>query len=544
MMELINARIVDPLHPKNGQMDSLFIEGDRFVEGTSEQCERQLDLAGSLVLAGGIDLHTHIGGGKVNLARLLMAKVFSPEERTVWPTVPTGQMYARQGYVACFEPAMLLSSARHTHLELSDTPLLDHGAYVVLGNEDWLLKALGKSDCDPAVLRNMVAWSIHASRALGVKVINPGGISAFKFNQRVLDVDTPHPRYGTTPRQVIRCLSAAIDDCGLAHPLHLHASNLGMPGNIRSTLQSLEAAEGRRVHLTHAQFNCYSDDGPHGMGSGADLLADYVNQQPNISLDVGQLIFGQTVTISADVQAQYRNQSYAHPKRAILIDHECQSGCGVVPIRYSDRQYVGSLQWTIGLELMLLVKDPWRVFLTTDHPNGGPFTAYPHLIRLLMDRTFRQSLLDRIHPAAAERTFLRGLDREYTLDEIAIVTRSAPSRILGLRGLGSLAVGCNASFAAYRQTENWEETFQNAFCVYRSGQPMVMDGRVADARGSGQCWRAAAPFDFDLLHRWTPAMEQMLRSSRQALEIGDDEAALFGRAGEQFSLTLNEIPRL
>jgi formylmethanofuran dehydrogenase subunit A len=117
------------------------------------------------------------------------------------------------GYTACFEPAMLLSGARHTHLELCDTPLLDHGAYVVLGNEDWLLEALGTQRCDDAALAALVAWSIHASRALAVKVVNPGGISAFKFDQRVLDVDTPHSRYGVTPREVIRRLSATFNAC-------------------------------------------------------------------------------------------------------------------------------------------------------------------------------------------------------------------------------------------------------------------------------------------------------------------------------------------
>ena len=37
----------------------------------------------------------------------------------------------------------------------------------------------------------------------------------------------------------------------------------------------------------------------------------------------------------------------------------------------------------------LLIDDPWRVFFTTDHPNGAPFTAYPELFALLMDRQAR-----------------------------------------------------------------------------------------------------------------------------------------------------------
>jgi formylmethanofuran dehydrogenase subunit A len=486
-------------------------------------------------LAGGIDIHTHIGGGKVNLARMLMAKVLSPEERTVWPTIQTGQMYASMGYTACFEPAMLLSGARHTHLELCDTPLLDHGAYVVLGNEDWLLEALGTQRCDDAALAALVAWSIHASRALAVKVVNPGGISAFKFDQRVLDVDTPHSRYGVTPREVIRRLSATIDQLGLAHPLHLHASNLGMPGNIQATLQSLEATEGHRVHLTHAQFNSYTDQGPMGMGSGAELLAAYVNSHPNVTLDVGQVMFGQTVTISADAMAQFRNLQHARPNRSLVSDFECQAGCGVVPIRYQDKQYTHSLQWTIGLELMLLVEDPWRIFLTTDHPNGGPFTGYPHLMRLLMDRNFRLAMLERLHPAVRERTLLRELTREYTLDEIAIMTRAAPAKILGLSGLGSLNVGCLANLAAYQPEADWESSFSQAMVVYKSGQPIIQQGQVVDWHAPCYGWRADIGYDSDQLAGWADAIQQTLRMPLGSLEITEHQAELLGRSGEMIS---------
>ncbi len=71
------------------------------------------------------------------------------------------------------------------------------------------------------------------------------------------------------------------------------------------------------------------------------------------------------------------------------MDIECDAGCGVVPMRYRDKSYVNALQWAIGLETFLLMDDPWRIFLTTDHPNGAPFFTYPHLIRLLMDKSFR-----------------------------------------------------------------------------------------------------------------------------------------------------------
>ncbi len=523
LFELARARIVDPTHDRNGEIASLFIRDGRFVSPPSHAADvdQTLDLHGALTMAGGIDIHTHIGGGKVNLARMLMADM---PEQTVWPTVQTGRRYCQMGYTTCFEPAMLLSSARHTHLELADTPYIDTGAYVVLGNENWLLEALSQG-CDDHALQAFVAWSVRASQGLAVKVVNPGGIHAFKFDQRMLDVDERHAKLGITPRDIVRRLSAAVDELQLPHPLHVHASNLGVAGNIASTLATLAAAEGRRLHLTHAQFNCYSAEGPYGMGSGAESLAKYVNTHPNISLDVGQVIFGQTVTVSADAAAQYRNRVHARPRRWIVNDVECQAGCGLVPMRYEDQQYVHSLQWTIGLELMLLVEDPWRIFLTTDHPNGGPFTSYPHLIRLLMERSFRKSMLETIHPEAAANSVLRELDREYTLDEIAIVTRAAPARILGLHDRGTLRSGAVADVAAYRVGKDWESTFTQAAFVAKRGVELIRDGQLSGHEPDCETLTATPEFDTGLLKNFGPAMQQSLRMPIGALEIGENEMA-------------------
>lgn len=523
-IELQRARIVDPLHEQNGQLASLFIEDGKFVSArpNAEPADRTIDLDGKYVLAGGIDIHTHIGGGKVNLARLLMPAADNSNGGPVWPTLRTGQLYNQIGYTACFEPAMMLSGARHTHLELADTPGLDAGAYVVLGNEDWLLQALAENAHD-SVIDAIVGWSVTASRALAVKVVNAGGINAFKYGQRSLAVDEPHAHWGITPRQVIARLAASVERIGLDHPLHVHASNLGMPGNVHAALATLAAADGHRIHLTHAQFNGYTADGPYGMGSGAELLARYVNEHPNVSLDVGQVVFGQTVTISADAAAQYRNRRHARPNRWIVSDVECQAGCGVVPMRYENKQYVHSLQWTIGLELMLLIEDPWRVFLTTDHPNGGPFTSYPHLLRLLMDRSFRQSMLETIHPRAAENSLLRELTREYTLDEVAIITRAAPARILGLHDRGTLSPGAIADVAVYSPRDNWEATFGRAWLVMKGGVELVQDGVQLPPLTGCQTLFAEPQYDSTVMEGLAETVEQRLHVPWRSLEISLNE---------------------
>ena len=69
------------------------------------------------------------------------------------------------------------------------------------------------------------------------------------------------------------------------------------------------------------------------------------------------------------------------------------NGGGIVPYRYRQNSFFNAVQFAAGLELFLLIADPWRVFFTTDHPNGAPFTAYPDLLALLMDRDLRAQWL-------------------------------------------------------------------------------------------------------------------------------------------------------
>ena len=40
--------------------------------------------------------------------------------------------------------------------------------------------------------------------------------------------------------------------------------------------------------------------------------------------------------------------------------------------------------------------------MSTDHPNGGSFLAYPQIIRLLMDRKFRREELKTVNPQALQ----------------------------------------------------------------------------------------------------------------------------------------------
>jgi formylmethanofuran dehydrogenase subunit A len=490
VIKLSGGKVYDPANKVSGEVRDLYIEDGLIVGAPADgRIAKEYDLKGRVVMAGAIDPHTHIGGGKMTIARMLIPEDHMKDEvartditragtgHAVPSTMVTGYRYAEMGYTACFEPAMLPANARQAHMEMGDTPMVDKGAFVMLGSDDFFLRQLAARN-EFERIKDYVAWTMHSAQAIAVKVVNPGGISAFKFNQRKLDLDEEHVYYHVTPRQIIVTLARALKELGVVHPLHVHGCNLGIPGNIESTLATIRAAEGLPLHMTHTQFLSYGTEGDRKFSSGAPQLAELVNKTPNVSIDVGQVLFGQTCTASGDSMRQYAIGRSAHPKRTVVMDIECDAGCGVVPMRYRDKSFVNAMQWVVGLETFLLVEDPWRMFLTTDHPNGAPFYTYPHLIRLLMDRGFRNDMLQKINPDAAAMSILPTITREYTLDEIAILTRAGPARSLGLVNRGHLGVGASADITVYKDDTNREAMFATPELVFKNGELIVKNGKV------------------------------------------------------------------
>ncbi len=216
-------------------------------------------------------------------------------------------------------------------------------------------------------------------------MVNPGGVETWKQGRgNVATLDDVVPHFEVTPRQILTEIARAVDELGLPHPMHLHGLNLGLPGNASTTLETLQALDGHRAHLAHIQFHSYGGN-PGDLGrfdSQAGPLADYINAHPNLTVDVGQVLFGETTSMTADAAVgQYLHKVLG--RKWVSHDLELETGCGIVPITYDDRNAVHALQWAIGLEWYLRVDDPWRIAMSTDHPNGGSFLAYPQIIALL-----------------------------------------------------------------------------------------------------------------------------------------------------------------
>ena len=505
LTRLKNARVYDPVQKLNGELMDLWIRDDRIVDPsqiTDRESAITNDLDGAITMAGGVDIHSHIAGGNVNTARLLLPdqhrnhlqrQEHLPFYNARWSSFETGYRYTEMGYSMVVEPAMLPVNAPQVHREMADIPIIDTAALAILGSDDLLVSML-RSGASQDQINDYVSWTINTTQALGLKVINAGGSQAFKAGVEQFGLDDEVPDYGISSRRLLTSLQTAVHQLGIPHPVHVHCNNLGVPGNVQTAIDTMEAAQGLPMHLAHVQFYGYGAEGTRGFSSAAAQLMEVFNRHPNITMDVGQVLFGQTVTMSGDIIAQFSRRGDASPNKWVMWHAEDEGSGGIVPYQYKKASFVNGLQWAIGLEIFLLSGDPWRLFFTTDHPNGAPFTRYPDLLHLLMDYDFRMTCLAELDPEIMELTLLKDLKQEFSLYDIAVMTRAAPAKLLGLNDRGHLQPGALADIAVYHEEDDKAAMFRKAQWVFKNGQLIIENGEFVK-RQFGQTMTVKPHFD-------------------------------------------------
>jgi formylmethanofuran dehydrogenase subunit A len=279
----------------------------------------------------------------------------------------------------------------------------------------------------------------------------------------------------------------------LPHTIHVHTNNLGKPGNYLTALETMKCVEDLAIenkpaiHITHCQFSAFKGSDWRTLESGAEEIANYVNNHSHVTLDMGQVIFTDTTTMTADGPFQYTLHELSGNKW-VNHDVETETSSGIVPFRYRRKSYVHAIQWSIGLELALLIKDPWKIFMTTDHPNGGPFTSYPRIIAWLMSKKAREATLKKVNPRAKSRSLLPSIDRELSFYEIAIMTRAGQAKALGLKSKGHLGIGADADIAIYnvnpetvdpsRKYKTVRRAFKRVGYTIKGGKLVVKNGEI------------------------------------------------------------------
>lgn len=520
-LRIVDGRVYDPANGVDGEVRDVCVQDGRIVPSVPPEAKK-IEASGMVVMPGGIDIHCHIAGPKVNLARKVQPEDHRHDvhQRTrltrsgtggsVPSTFATGYRYAALGYTTAMEAAVTPLGARHTLEELHDTPVIDKGFFVLVGNNLLLYRMLEEGRGEE--FQQALAWWLSATKAYAPKLVNPGADELWKGqrNANITRLDEKIGSFDLTPRKVIGAFIEAANDLGLPHPVHIHCNNLGHTGNFETTLETMRIAEGRRAHITHIQFHSYgSIAGKSGENptSRARDIADFVNTHPNISADVGAVMFGRSMSMTADAPLAYMLRRFGGGKW-VSADTENESGCGIVPFTYQDRVYTNALQWAIGLELFLLSEDPWRMVFSTDHPNGGSFMTYPALIRLLMDREYRKQQMATVNQKALENSGLRDCqEREYSLYEIAIITRAGPARLLGLTDKGHLGVGADADITIYEEDEDKEKMFSTPRYVIKDGE-LIIDDHEFRADHQGRVFQVAPDYDPEIERVIGPFFEE------------------------------------
>ncbi|MDK2974170.1 MAG: formylmethanofuran dehydrogenase subunit [Methanofollis sp.] len=505
-----NGFVFDPVQGINGDKSDVALKDGKIVETTAlSSGATVIDASGMTVMAGGVDIHSHVAGAKVDVGRLLRPedKLFKSPKKTgkvsrvemgysVPTTFKTGYDYTRMGYSFVMEAAMPPLEAPHTHEEMRDTPIIDMAAMPVYGNNWFMLEYLKNGEIENNAAYS--AWLMTATKGFAIKVVNPGGTEAWGWGLNCTTIHDPVPYFDITPAEIIKGLIETNEYLRLPHSIHLHPNNLGNPGNYETTLETLRLAEGyspksdfgreQVLHNTHLQFHSYGGDSWGNFESKAKEVMDYVNQQKNLTIDLGCVTLDETTTMTADGPFEHHLNGLNHLKWA-NTDVELETAAGVVPYVYGKNVKVCDIQWAIGLEIALFAKDMMRTFLTTDHPNAGPFFRYPRIIKWLMSKQSRDELLhsfkwaDRVIAA----TNLESIDREMTFNEIAQMTRAGPAKALGIAHMyGSLKPGMNGNVAVYNinpehmpaDPDEIEKAFLRAAYVFKDGVMVSRDGEI------------------------------------------------------------------
>ena len=514
-MELLikNGFVYDPLNGIDGEIMDIAAKDGKIVNRVNERRAEKIDASGMIVMPGGVDIHCHIAGAEVNIGRLLRpedhfrdfeyktAITRSGVGHSVPSTFTTGYRYSRMGYTTIMNPSMPPLEAKHTHEELNDTPMLDKATYPLLGDWWFVLEHLKNGSIDE--LARHVAWIMTSTKGYAIKIVNPGGLEAWGYGKNVHSLGDQIPNFCITPRDIIRGLCKVNKLLNLPHTIHVHTNNLGQPGNYATTLETMESVEDLAsenkpaIHITHCQFSAFKGEDWRTLESGAEEIANYVNCHSHVTMDMGQVIFADTTTMTADGPFQFDLYGLTGNKW-VNHDVETETSAGIVPFRYRRRSYVHAIQWSIGLELALLVKDPWKIFLTTDHPNGGPFTSYPRIIAWLMSKEARKATMKRLNPRARSRSLLPSTSRELTFQDIAIMTRAGQAKTLGLDNKGHLGVGADADVAIYdvnpkttdpsQQYKAVRKAFKHAAYTIKGGKVVVKQDRIVQQVTGSTIW--------------------------------------------------------
>ena len=130
----------------------------------------------------------------------------------------------------------------------------------------------------------------------------------------------------------------------LPHSIHLHTNNLGLPGNYTTTLETMKALESVPLQtanplptLLTCSLASFGGDGWGNMKSAAEEISSYINAHSHMTFDMGQVIFTDTTTMTADGPFEYTLYQLSGHKW-VNSDVETETSGGIIPVPLQEEQ--------------------------------------------------------------------------------------------------------------------------------------------------------------------------------------------------------------
>ena len=435
---LKNGTVYDPANGIEGEKMDIFISGGKIVDEIKTESEETtiIDAANKTVMPGGIDVHSHVATYGLNLTRFTFG----------FPTVnEIGYAYARMGYTYVNEPLMTLNTANYVHHELSFIPVVDTSAFLVLSlyDMDREIREGAKGS-----VKNLILFLLDLTKSIGVKIYDArvkyakqGFFYRDADEKKCLNFfyemiksggeDLPQIQLRTYPELLDENPSILSGFC-LAHI----ASGMDNKERYETAMQILK----NRGVIDLGIF-CISPQEDIAMRIGYEVPAGSENNF--ISMDIGlekPLIF-----------SKVKEKKKIEDKRAY----------------YSLKFALEALEYL----------NSSCISFSTDSPNGCLFTSYPKIFAGLLNRGNRKELTNEELP-----------DVEYSLYELAAITRMNPAKQLGLRNKGHLGSGADADVAIYdigedTKAEESEKRLSSCEYLLKGGEVVVYKGELNSDSG-------------------------------------------------------------
>jgi formylmethanofuran dehydrogenase subunit A len=118
-------------------------------------------------------------------------------------------------------------------------------------------------------------------------------------------------------------------------------------------------------------------------------------------------------------------------------------------------------------------------------------------------------------------TTLGSITREYTLEDVAMMTRAAPAKLLGLADRGHLAPGARADIAVYDDDKDRARMFRDAHLVFKDGDLVVREGQATHYR-AGRTLQSRPEFDRGIERRLDAYYDEVYRAPRDLFLVHPD----------------------